>query len=166
MYYDSFDSPLGKIHLLADESGLRNLSLCLHHPFELSREWTHSPQVLSNYKKQILEFLNAKRTTFDLPLSPNGTEFQHRVWLALRNIPYGETRTYAQIAEAIGNPRAYRAVGMANNVNPIPLIVPCHRVIGSNGDLVGYRYGLQIKQQLLALEEAVKSHTATLPIFD
>lgn len=153
MYYDCFDSPLGEIHLLADESGLRNLSLCLHHPFELSREWIHSPQVLFIYKQQIIEFLNAERTHFDLPLTPKGTEFQQQVWLALQNIPFGETRTYAQIAEEIGNPRAYRAIGMANNVNPIPLIIPCHRVIGSNGDLVGYRYGLEIKQKLLTIEK-------------
>ncbi|WP_394212760.1 methylated-DNA--[protein]-cysteine S-methyltransferase [Enterovibrio calviensis] len=153
MYYDSFDSPLGKIHMLADESGLRQLSLCLYHPFEQSLEWKHSPSQIAPYKKQLLEFLSGKRTQFDIPLAPEGTEFQRQVWQALGRIPYGETRTYSQIAEDIGNPQAYRAVGMANNVNPIPLIVPCHRVIGSDGKLTGYRYGLEIKQRLLTLEE-------------
>ncbi|WP_188009323.1 methylated-DNA--[protein]-cysteine S-methyltransferase [Grimontia hollisae] len=153
MYYDSFESPLGKIHLLADESGLRQLTLCLHHPFEPCQEWKHSPKQLAPYKKQILEFLDGKRTHFDVPLAPDGTEFQHKVWQALRNIPYGETRSYADIAREIGNPKAYRAVGMANNVNPIPLVIPCHRVIGSDGELTGYRYGLEVKQKLLTIEK-------------
>ncbi len=152
MYYDNFDSPLGSIHLLADASGLRHLALCLHHPFEISREWTHSPERLSLYKRQVLEYLDAKRTLFDLPFSPKGTPFQKQVWNALRQIPYGETKTYKEIAEQIGNPLAARAVGMANNVNPIPLIIPCHRVIGKNGQLVGYRYGVEIKEKLLNLE--------------
>ncbi|MDD1781787.1 methylated-DNA--[protein]-cysteine S-methyltransferase [Enterovibrio sp. ZSDZ35] len=153
MYYDSFESPLGKIHLLSDEVGLRHLTLCLHHPFEHSREWKHSPQQLAPYKKQLLEFLDGERTEFTVPLAPEGTEFQHQVWHALRSIPYGETRTYAHIAAEIGNPQACRAVGMANNVNPIPLIIPCHRVIGSDGQLTGYRYGLTIKEKLLEIEK-------------
>ncbi|MDD1794843.1 methylated-DNA--[protein]-cysteine S-methyltransferase [Enterovibrio makurazakiensis] len=154
MYYDSFDSPLGKIHMLADESGLRQLSLCLHHPFEQSLEWKHSKSKIATYRNQLLEFLTGDRTQFDVTLAPHGTEFQHQVWQAIRDIPYGETRTYSQIAEAIGNPLACRAVGMASNVNPIPFIVPCHRVIGSNGKLTGYRYGVEVKQKLLQLEEA------------
>lgn len=153
MYYDTFNSPLGRIHLLADDSGLRNLSLCLHHPFEGSREWVHSPQNLSPYKIQVLEYLSGDRTHFDLPLSPKGTDFQRQVWQELLNIPYGQTCTYGQIAKQIGNPLAARAVGMANNVNPIPLIIPCHRVIGHSGKLVGYRYGLEIKEELLRIEQ-------------
>ncbi|MBV7297686.1 methylated-DNA--[protein]-cysteine S-methyltransferase [Enterovibrio paralichthyis] len=153
MYFDSFDSPLGKIHLLADESGLRQLTLCLHHPFEQCRDWQHSPSFLAPYKQQVLEFLEGERTDFDIPLAPEGTEFQHKVWQALRDVPYGETCSYSDIAEAIGNPQACRAVGMANNVNPIPLIIPCHRVIGRDGALVGYRYGLEIKQKLLDMEK-------------
>ncbi|KXF82199.1 methylated-DNA--[protein]-cysteine S-methyltransferase [Enterovibrio coralii] len=153
MYYDSFESPLGKIHLLSDDAGLRQLTLCLHHPFEHCREWKHSPQQLAPYKKQLLEFLAGERTEFTLPLAPEGTEFQHQVWQALRGIPYGKTRTYAEIATEIGNAQACRAVGMANNVNPIPLIIPCHRVIGSDGQLTGYRYGLAIKQKLLDIEK-------------
>lgn len=152
MYFDVFDSPLGKIHILVDDAGLRCLSLCLNHPYEHSQEWQHAPRYLAEFKKQILEFLQSSRKTFDIPLAPEGTKFQHQVWSAVQNIPYGETRNYAEIAQMIGNPQAYRAVGMANNVNPIPLIIPCHRVIGINGALTGYRYGLNIKKKLLNLE--------------
>lgn len=105
---------------------------------------------------QIREYFAGNRTNFDIPLAPEGTDFQQQVWNALRNIPYGETRTYKQIAQAIGNPKAVRAVGMANNKNPIAILIPCHRVIGSNGKLVGYAGGLDIKKQLLNLERRDK----------
>ena len=101
---------------------------------------------------QLTEYLKGERKTFDLPLNPHGTEFQKRVWKALCEIPYGETRTYKQIAEAIGNPKAVRAVGMANNRNPLLIVVPCHRVIGADGKLVGYAAGLDKKAFLLRLE--------------
>lgn len=101
---------------------------------------------------QLQEYFNGSRTIFDLPLAPMGTEFQRRVWAALEAIPYGETRSYKQIGEAIGQPRACRAVGMANNRNPISIIIPCHRVIGANGKLIGYGGGLGIKEMLLDLE--------------
>ncbi|MFU0831916.1 MAG: Methylated-DNA--protein-cysteine methyltransferase [Oscillospiraceae bacterium] len=102
---------------------------------------------------EIQEYFIGKRKQFDLPLSPRGTEFQKRVWHALQSIPYGETRSYRQIAEQIGSPKAYRAVGMANNKNPIAILIPCHRVIGSDGSLIGYAAGLDIKSRLLALEQ-------------
>lgn len=102
--------------------------------------------------KQIEEYAAGQRKRFELPLSPNGTAFQKSVWRALISIPYGETCTYKQIAQQIGNPAASRAVGMANNKNPIPIIIPCHRVIGSNGALIGYAGGLEVKKQLLSLE--------------
>lgn len=108
--------------------------------------------VLNKARKQILEFFDGKRKCFDLPLNPKGTEFQKNVWNALLQIPYGEVKSYKDIACMIGNPKGCRAVGMANNRNPIPIIIPCHRVIGSNGSLVGYAYGLDIKEKLLALE--------------
>lgn len=101
---------------------------------------------------QLREYFAGARRTFDLPLAPHGTAFQRRVWAALRTIPYGETRTYGELAAAIGNPSACRAVGMANHRNPIPIIIPCHRVIGANGTLTGYAGGLEIKRRLLALE--------------
>lgn len=102
--------------------------------------------------KQLNEYLDGKRTLFDLPLEPKGTEFQKKVWNALKEIPFGETRSYGEIAKIIGNEKASRAVGMANNKNPIAIIVPCHRVIGANGKLVGYAGGLDIKEKLLKLE--------------
>ncbi|MFW2488769.1 methylated-DNA--[protein]-cysteine S-methyltransferase [Clostridium chromiireducens] len=103
--------------------------------------------------KEINEYLDGKRNSFDLPLSPEGTEFQKKVWDALKEIPCGETRSYGEIAKIIGNEKASRAVGMANNKNPIMLIIPCHRVIGANGKLVGYAGGLDIKEKLLNLEK-------------
>ena len=105
---------------------------------------------------QIEEYLNGKRKQFKLPLALQGTEFQLAVWQALQKIPYGETRSYKEIAASIGRPKAVRAVGMANNRNPISIIVPCHRVIGHDGKLVGYGGGLSLKQRLLELERAIR----------
>ncbi|MEE0933141.1 methylated-DNA--[protein]-cysteine S-methyltransferase [Clostridium sp. D43t1_170807_H7] len=103
--------------------------------------------------KEIKEYLEGKRNSFDLPLEPEGTEFQKMVWNVLREIPYGETRSYGEIAKLIGNEKASRAVGMANNKNPIMIIIPCHRVIGVNGKLVGYAGGLDVKEKLLNMEK-------------
>jgi methylated-DNA-[protein]-cysteine S-methyltransferase len=103
---------------------------------------------------QLDEYFNKKRKKFDIPEEPEGTDFQKKVWIALQNIPYGETRSYGEIAAVTGNPKASRAVGMANNRNPIPIIVPCHRVIGHNGSLTGYAGGLDLKKALLELETA------------
>jgi methylated-DNA-[protein]-cysteine S-methyltransferase len=100
----------------------------------------------------LCEYLKGERKEFDLPLNPKGTDFQKRVWKALCEIPYGETRSYKQIAETIGNPRAVRAVGMANHRNPLLIVVPCHRVIGADGKLVGYAAGIDKKAFLLQLE--------------
>jgi methylated-DNA-[protein]-cysteine S-methyltransferase len=102
---------------------------------------------------QIGEYLEGKRKKFDLPLILHGTGFQKTVWQALQTIPYGETRSYKDIAVLAGSPKAFRAVGMANNRNPVSIIIPCHRVIGSNGDLVGYGGGLPVKKYLLELEQ-------------
>ena len=101
---------------------------------------------------QLDEYLAGSRRQFDLPLAPHGTAFQQAVWNELLRIPYGETRSYKHVAQLIGSPRAFRAVGMANNRNPIMIIIPCHRVIGSNGSLVGYGGGLDVKEMLLGLE--------------
>ena len=103
--------------------------------------------------KQLDEYFNGKRKVFDLPLVLHGTEFQIKTWEALKTIPYGETRSYGELAAMIGNPKACRAVGMANNRNPVSIIVPCHRVIGQNGDLTGYAGGLKLKLKLLDLEK-------------
>lgn len=104
--------------------------------------------------RQIMEYWNGRRREFDFPFVLRGTEFQQKVWRALQDIPYGETRTYGQIAAAVGSPKAFRAVGMANHYNPILIAVPCHRVVGANGALVGYGSGLDMKEALLALEKA------------
>ncbi|MBZ2174260.1 methylated-DNA--[protein]-cysteine S-methyltransferase [Schnuerera sp. xch1] len=105
---------------------------------------------------QLTEYLTSKRKKFELPIHiDKGTEFQRKVWGALKRIPYGETRSYRDIAEEIGCPKAYRAVGMANNRNPISIIIPCHRVIGVNGKLVGYGGGIDIKKKLLTLEKSI-----------
>ena len=103
--------------------------------------------------KEIKEYLEGKCNSFDLPLEPEGTEFQKKVWNALKEIPYGETRSYGEIAKLIGNEKASRAVGMANNKNPIMIMIPCHRVIGVNGKLVGYAGGLDVKEKLLNMEK-------------
>ena len=111
---------------------------------------------------EIMEYLKGERTTFDIAHELDGTAFQKKVWEELTKIPYGETRTYKEIAVAIGNPNASRAVGMANNKNPLMMVVPCHRVIGANGKLVGYGGGLAMKRELLALERrAMKGDHAT-----
>ena len=106
--------------------------------------------------KEVIEYLNGERTSFDIPYELEGTDFQKKVWKELTRIPYGQTRTYKDIATAIGNKNASRAVGMANNKNPIMIMVPCHRVIGTNGKLVGYAGGIDMKKDLLDLEQRVK----------
>lgn len=112
-------------------------------------------ELLREAIKQLNEYFSGSRNFFDLPLEPEGTEFQKKVWNALKEIPFGETRSYGEIAKKIGNEKAARAVGMANNKNPIMIVIPCHRVIGSNGKLVGYAGGLDIKEKLLNLEKNI-----------
>lgn len=111
--------------------------------------------VLKEAATQLQEYFTRKRTEFNLPLAPEGTPFQQKVWNALREIPFGETRSYGEIAKRIGNSKASRAVGMANNKNPLAILIPCHRVIGANGSLVGYAGGIEIKKFLLHLEKGV-----------
>lgn len=108
--------------------------------------------------RQLLEYFDGKRQSFELPVKLSGTEFQTAVWRELQKIPYGETRSYKDIAEAVGRPKAYRAVGMANHNNPIWIIVPCHRVVGADGSMVGYAGGINIKRDLLELEKRYKGY--------
>lgn len=112
-------------------------------------------EIIEKTIKEIEEYLDGKRKEFTIPLKFYGTEFQKKCWNALLEIPYGETRSYKDIAEKVGSPKGYRAAGMANNKNPISIIAPCHRVIGSNGKLVGYGGGLELKKKLLDLEKKV-----------
>lgn len=142
----SFDSIIGKLCLIEVDGKITELR------FGYIDSATDETSLLSDAKKQLQEYFAGSRKTFDLPLHPYGTEFQKSVWKALQNIPYGETASYKDIAEAVGNEKASRAVGMANNKNPLPIFIPCHRVIGSNGKMVGYAGGLSIKEKLLEIE--------------
>jgi methylated-DNA-[protein]-cysteine S-methyltransferase len=119
----------------------------------------HNPEVA----RQIEEFFAGKRSSFDVPLAPNGSEFQKRVWAELVKIPFGATISYGELARRIGNPAASRAVGRANATNPIAVIVPCHRVIGTNGKLTGYAGGIELKDKLLTWERTVKGRTGASP---
>ena len=147
IYRFTYDTVLGSVTFVEEDGAL--LAITTHRPYEGIEQET--PLIKEAYR-QLSEYLKGERRKFDLPLKPRGTDFQKRVWRALCDIPYGETRSYKQIAEAIGNPKAVRAVGMANNRNPITIVVPCHRVIGADGKLVGYGGGLEMKEFLLRLE--------------
>ena len=115
-------------------------------------DWQRNDRSFAQVKQQLQEYFAGKRQNFDLPLSPQGTEFQCQVWRQLQTIPYGQTCSYSELAQAIQRPKAVRAVGAANGQNPIPVIIPCHRVIGSNGKLTGFGGGLDVKEHLLQLE--------------
>lgn len=141
----NIDTPVGRMYLASDGENITELRFG-------SCESEKPDAVLMKAKAQLAEYFAGKRKSFDLPLKPEGTPFQQSVWRALREIPYGETATYGQIAERIGNRKACRAVGMANNRNPIAIIIPCHRVIGAGGSLTGYAGGLDKKEFLLELE--------------
>lgn len=143
-------SPIGTLRLEANQQGICRLAFC-HTAVEYP-ETSVSP-FLIEAKNQLDEYFSGKRKIFSLPLSLQGTNFQIQVWEALQTIPYGETWYYGQLAEAVGNPKACRAVGMANHRNPLPILIPCHRVIGKNGSLTGYGGGLDLKEKLLALEQ-------------
>lgn len=145
-----YDSDIGKIGIAEDEGAITNIFF--EKEEAVNFEVLETPLIKEAYK-QLDEYLKGKRKTFDLPISASGTEFQQKVWKALINIPYGETRSYKDIAVAVGNEKACRAVGMANNRNPISIIIPCHRVIGKTGKLIGYGGGLPIKEHLLKLEK-------------
>ena len=157
--YDTYDSPIGLIHVVVDEIGLKKVLL-----FE--EEWEDylkenpttqlNKEICKETIVQLDEYFKKERKDFNLPLSIGGTEFRKKVWNALMKIPYGECRTYLDIAKEIGNPKAVRAVGQANKANELPIIIPCHRVIGKNGKLVGYAGDrIYVKKFLLELEGAL-----------
>lgn len=153
MYYCYFDTPIGEL-LLAGEDGA--LSMIGFPKGSMRRdpepEWIYNEKPLAEARRQLREYFDGKRKSFDLPLQLNGTEFQVSVLEALQKIPYGETVSYGEIAKRIGRPKAMRAVGAANGRNPIPIVVPCHRVIGSSGDMTGFGGGIDTKEALLRLE--------------
>jgi methylated-DNA-[protein]-cysteine S-methyltransferase len=153
MYYCYFDSPIGELLLAGDDDAL---SLVSFPEGSMRRDpepdWIYNEKPFTAARQQLTEYFAGARREFDLPLKLSGTEFQLSVLHALQQIPYGETTSYSDIAERIGRPKAVRAVGAANGRNPIPIIVPCHRVIGSHGDLTGFGGGLDTKEALLRLE--------------
>ncbi len=153
LYYNEFNSALGIITVQASNEGIKGIWFETYttKPDELGEQANEHP-ILVSAKQQLSEYLSGKRTSFDLPLDADGTEFQKQVWSELAKIPFGETRSYKQIAEAINKPRAVRAVGAANGKNPISVVVPCHRVVGSNRALTGYAGGVERKKKLLELE--------------
>ena len=135
------------LYLVATETHLINIQFT-----QPQKALLQTTELLSMATIQLDEYFQGKRTTFSLPFKLTGTPFQLAVWKELQNIPYGQTTSYKEIAQKINKPKAYRAVGMANNKNPLPIIIPCHRVIGSNGKLIGYAGGLKLKNYLLELE--------------
>ena len=151
--YTRMKSPVGPLLLAGDESGLRLVHFSTgRRPKSPPREWIEDRAPFLEVICQLEAYFEGKLKDFDVPLVLDGTEFQLLVWNNLRKIPYGETVSYGQLARRIGSPEATRAVGLANGSNPIPIIIPCHRVIGSNGDLTGFGGGLPVKKKLLALE--------------
>jgi O-6-methylguanine DNA methyltransferase len=169
LHSTKFMSSVGPLFLAASEKGLVALEFDARLPGQqtirpnprdlraesASVKFSEAPTVLSVYTRELREYFEGTRREFTFPLELRGTDFQLACWRALLAIPYGETRTYANIARVVGRPQAFRAVGMANNRNPIAIVVPCHRVIASDGTLCGYGGGLDIKRKLLALEGAL-----------
>jgi methylated-DNA-[protein]-cysteine S-methyltransferase len=157
-FFDTFLTPLGIFSIATDEPGALVATAfgdekALRDRFH-PRDFARNPQACGHARRQIEEYFAGERTDFDVPLAAAGTAFQQSVWSALCRIPFGETRSYAQVAESLGKPGAARAVGRANATNPICLVVPCHRVIGANGSLTGFAFGESIKRRLLALEQS------------
>jgi methylated-DNA-[protein]-cysteine S-methyltransferase len=145
------ESPLGKLLLVSDGQALTRLAMSPR-PNDVPEDARRDPAALADVTAQLDAYFAGELTDFDLPLAPRGSEFQLRVWNALLEIPYGETASYGEIAAAVGRPDAVRAVGTTNGRNPIAVIIPCHRVIGADGSLVGYGGGLDRKRLLLELE--------------
>lgn len=156
--YAAYQAPFGKIRVIADESGVKRIELFEEDWENFLKEHPNieeDSELCEEAIRQIDEYFNGKRKEFDLPLSIEGTEFRKKVWNALTTIPYGEIRSYADVAEMIGNPKAVRAVGQANRNNQLPIIIPCHRVIGKSGSLVGYAGSHTPIQKLLLEAEGV-----------
>jgi methylated-DNA-[protein]-cysteine S-methyltransferase len=153
LYWHEIDSPVGRLLLAGD--GKRLIQVCFQsgpRPLRPAQGWIEDAAPFGATISQLGEYFAGQRRGFDLPLAPRGTEFQRRVWRALTEIPYGRTISYGELARRIGNASASRAVGLANGANPLPIVVPCHRVIGADGSLTGFGGGLPIKRKLLALE--------------
>lgn len=151
LYYATYDSPVGLLYMVDDGGKLISVSLGLPPQGAMAK----MTDVLQETIKQLTEYFAGERCSFSLPLELRGTPFQVSVWKALLDIPYGQTQSYGQLAASIGSPRSARAVGGANHRNPLLIVVPCHRVIGSNGSLTGFAGGIDVKIALLRLEHAI-----------
>ena len=156
--YIPMDTPIGPLRLVADDGGLREIHFeSGRHPRAPDESWqAGETEVLREARAQLAAYFSGRLRAFDLPLAPRGSPFQLRVWRALLDVPYGTTCSYAEIARRLGSASATRAVGAANGRNPLPIVVPCHRVIGADGSLTGYGGGLAIKRFLLRLEGALQ----------
>lgn len=149
-----YETELGRIGIAENGTAITDIFFAeKEDPKDVGQMTQKETPLIKEAARQIREYLEGERKVFELKLAPEGTAFQKAAWEALLTIPYGETRSYKQMAEHVGNPKACRAIGMANNRNPIAIVIPCHRVIGADGKLVGYGGGLYIKEQLLALEQ-------------
>ena len=154
-YFDYYDSPLGQILLVASDTALTGLHFVDEKYYPgIAADWQQAPRakIIVEARQQLDEYFAGTRTQFELPVEPEGTTFQRRVWRALQTIPYATTISYGTLAQRIGKPSASRAVGAANGRNLISIVIPCHRVIGANGDLTGYAGGMARKEALLRLE--------------
>lgn len=164
LIYSQFDTPVGMLTVAAEDEELRHIEFPNNHHAAIRDHWQrvspeHAPAVLRAARQQLREYFDGQRKTFDLPLRPRGTAFQMRVWQALASIPFGQTWSYQQLAAACGNAKAMRAVGAANGRNPLPIVLPCHRVIGADGSLTGFGGGIETKAALLRLEGALPAGT-------
>lgn len=159
MNYCYFESPIGTLLIAGDDEAVRRIEFPKSGKAgKAEPEWVESKRgPVGEAVRQLREYFAGKRTDFDLPLAPEGTSFQREVWRKLQEIPYGETISYGELAKRVGNAKASRAVGAANGQNPIPIVIPCHRVIGANGKLTGFGGGLPTKEALLTLEAKQKS---------
>ena len=167
LFFKEMKSPVGKLKLVASSRALVAVLWEQERPNrvkldEMSLDPRHP--VLIEAERQLAEYFAGKRTQFDLPLQPQGTEFQKKVWRALREIPFGKTKSYLELARTIGSPDASRAVGAANGKNPLSVVVPCHRVVGVDGALTGFAGGLETKAALLALEARAIQLQPSLPL--
>jgi methylated-DNA-[protein]-cysteine S-methyltransferase len=154
MYYCWYESPVGQLLLAGDTQGLKWIGFPEGKGhLDPNPDWVENDAFFAEARRQLGAYFNGDLKEFSLPLAPHGTEFQLTVLEALQRIPFGETRSYGELARDIGKPNASRAVGAANGRNPLPIVIPCHRVIGSNGSLTGFGGGLEIKQFLLNLEK-------------
>lgn len=154
MNYCYLETPVGTLLIAGDESAIYHIEFPKRGKASRPQpDWIEAERgAVAQAVRQLREYFAGKRTEFDLPLAPRGTDFQRNVWRRLQEIPYGETISYGELARRVGNPKASRAVGAANGSNPIPIVIPCHRVIGANGKLTGFGGGLPVKETLLGLE--------------